>query len=214
MFGTLLVLLWCLPPLAMAASKFTFETRKQAVLHAEGAEVKDLGQHFITGYRSFAEVAPLAEKGLIGGIYISHHNIKGRTAAALKSEIASLAGAAPRRRACAADRRRRSGRRHRLAPRAAADLAAGAVDACGSSAGPARTDGRRVRPHPWPRTRRPRRDAEFCSGRRPAPLARPQPVRFQQPDQPPRHIRRSRDRRGDRGGLCAADWRRPASAPP
>jgi beta-N-acetylhexosaminidase len=90
MFGTLLVLLWCLPPLAMAASKISFETRKQAVLHAEGAEVKDLGQHFITGYTSFADVAPLAEKGLIGGIYISHHNIKGRTAAALKSEIAAL----------------------------------------------------------------------------------------------------------------------------
>jgi beta-N-acetylhexosaminidase len=89
-FGTLLVLLWCLPPLAMAAAKITFETRKQAVLHADGAEVKDLGQHFITGYTSFADVAPLAEKGLIGGIYISHHNIKGRTAVALKSEIASL----------------------------------------------------------------------------------------------------------------------------
>ena len=57
---------------------------------AEGAEAKDLGQHFITGYTSFAEVAPLAEKGLIGGIYISHHNIKGRTATALKAEIASL----------------------------------------------------------------------------------------------------------------------------
>jgi beta-N-acetylhexosaminidase len=90
MFGTLLVLLWCLPPLAMAAAKITFEARKQAVLRAEGAEVKDLGQHFITGYTSFANVAPLAEKGLIGGIYISHHNIEGRTAAALKSEIASL----------------------------------------------------------------------------------------------------------------------------
>ena len=90
MFGALLILLWCLPPLAMAAAKISFETRKQAVLHAEGARVKDLGQHFITGYTSFADVAPLAEKGLIGGIYISHHNIKGRTAAALKLEIASL----------------------------------------------------------------------------------------------------------------------------
>jgi beta-N-acetylhexosaminidase len=90
MFGTLLVVLWCLPPLAMAAAKITFEMRRQAVLHAEGAEAKDLGQHFITGYTSFAEVAPLAEKGLIGGIYISQHNIKGRTAASLKSEIAAL----------------------------------------------------------------------------------------------------------------------------
>ncbi len=90
MFGTLLVLLWCLPPLAMAASKITFESRKLSVLHAMGGQAKDLGQHFITGYTSFTEVAALAEKGLIGGIYISHHNIKGRTAAALKAEIAAL----------------------------------------------------------------------------------------------------------------------------
>jgi beta-N-acetylhexosaminidase len=90
MFGTLLILLWCLPPFAMAAAKMIFETRKQAVLHAEGAAVKDLGQHFITGYTSFTDVAPLAAKGLIGGIYITHHNIKGRTAAALKSEITVL----------------------------------------------------------------------------------------------------------------------------
>jgi beta-N-acetylhexosaminidase len=90
MFGTLLVLLWCLPPIAMVAGAITFETRKQAVLHAGGAHVKDLGQHFITGYTSFSEVAPLAAKGLIGGIYVTHHNIKGRTAAALKSEIAAL----------------------------------------------------------------------------------------------------------------------------
>jgi beta-N-acetylhexosaminidase len=90
MFGTLLVLLWCLPPVAMAAGAISFETRKQAVLHADGAHVKELGQHFITGYTSFSEVAPLASNGLIGGIYITHHNIKGRTAAALKSEIAAL----------------------------------------------------------------------------------------------------------------------------
>ena len=86
----LLVLLWCLPPFAMAAAEMKFQARKQAVLHAEGAHVQNLGQHFITGYTSFAEVARLAAKGLIGGIYISHHNIKGRTAAALKSEIAAL----------------------------------------------------------------------------------------------------------------------------
>jgi beta-N-acetylhexosaminidase len=88
--GRLLFLLWCLPPFAMAAAEMTFQARKQAVLHAEGAQVKDLGQHFIAGYTSFAEVAPLAGKGLIGGVYVSHHNIKGRTAAVLKSEIAAL----------------------------------------------------------------------------------------------------------------------------
>jgi beta-N-acetylhexosaminidase len=86
----LLVVLWCLPPFAMGAAEIAFLMRKQAVLHAEGVHVQDLGQHFVVGYKSFAEVAPLAAKGLIGGIYISQHNIKGRTAAALKSEIAAL----------------------------------------------------------------------------------------------------------------------------
>jgi beta-N-acetylhexosaminidase len=33
---------------------------------------------------------PLAEKGLIAGVYIARHNIAGRTAEALKSEIAGL----------------------------------------------------------------------------------------------------------------------------
>jgi beta-N-acetylhexosaminidase len=33
---------------------------------------------------------PLAEKGLISGVYISRHNIAGRPADALKSEIAML----------------------------------------------------------------------------------------------------------------------------
>jgi beta-N-acetylhexosaminidase len=88
--GKLLVLLWCLPSVGMLAAEMTFDARKQSVLHAEGAQVQNLGQHFIVGYTSAAEVAPLAAKGLIGGIYVSHHNIRGRTSAALKSEIESL----------------------------------------------------------------------------------------------------------------------------
>ena len=90
MTGTLLVVLWCVPPVAMAAAKISFERGRTAVLQAEGAPVKQLGQHFIAGYSSFDDVAALAAKGLIGGIYISHHNIRGRTAAALRSEIAAL----------------------------------------------------------------------------------------------------------------------------
>ena len=88
--GKLLVVLWCLPPLAMASSETAFRLRKQAVLGAQGEQVRDLGQHFMVGYTSFDEVALLAAKGLIGGIYVSHHNIKGRTADALKAELSSL----------------------------------------------------------------------------------------------------------------------------
>ena len=88
--GKLLILLWCLPSLAMLAAEMTLQARKQAVLGAEGPPAQNLGQHFIVGYTSSADVTPLAAKGLIGGIYISHHNIKGRTTDALKAEIEAL----------------------------------------------------------------------------------------------------------------------------
>jgi beta-N-acetylhexosaminidase len=88
--GRLLVMLWCLPSLGLLAAETTFHAHKRSVLGAEGPEARKLGRHFIVGYTSAAEVAPLATKGLIGGIYVSHSNIKGRTAAELKAEIAGL----------------------------------------------------------------------------------------------------------------------------
>jgi beta-N-acetylhexosaminidase len=88
--GKLLVLMWCLPLPAMASAETAFLWRKQAVLGAEAGPARDLGQHFIVGYTSFDDVALLAAKGLIGGVYVSHHNIHGRTADALKSELSTL----------------------------------------------------------------------------------------------------------------------------
>jgi len=88
--GKLLVVLWCLPGLAMASAEAVFQWRKQVVLHAEAGQARDLGQHFIVGYTSFDEVAALAAKGLIGGVYVARHNISGRTADALKSELSNL----------------------------------------------------------------------------------------------------------------------------
>jgi beta-N-acetylhexosaminidase len=88
--GKLLVLMWCLPPLAMLSAEAVFQLRKQAVLRADGQHARDLGRHFIVGYSSFDDVAPLAAKGLIGGIYVTRHNIRGKAPDALKSEIANL----------------------------------------------------------------------------------------------------------------------------
>jgi beta-N-acetylhexosaminidase len=88
--GKLLILLWCLPSLAMACADLSFESRKRDVLQTEAMQAIHLGRHFIVGYTSFAEVATLAEKGLIAGIYVTKHNVAGRTADALKSEIAAL----------------------------------------------------------------------------------------------------------------------------
>src|SRR6202163_3211824 len=86
----LLILLWCLPALSMLYAYASFELRKRNVLQTDVVPARILGQHFVVGYSSFDEVVRLAEKGLIGGVYLARHNIAGRTAEALKSEIAAL----------------------------------------------------------------------------------------------------------------------------
>ena len=88
--GKLLIVLWCWPLPAMTSAETVFWLRKQAVLGAQAEQARDLGQHFIVGYTSFDEVALLAAKGLIGGVYVSRHNISGRNADALKAELAKL----------------------------------------------------------------------------------------------------------------------------
>jgi beta-N-acetylhexosaminidase len=88
--GKLLVLLWCVPSLAMLCAQASFEFRKRNVLQTEAIQARGLGQHFMVGYSSFPEVADLAEKGLIAGVYIARHNTAGRTTETLKSEIAAL----------------------------------------------------------------------------------------------------------------------------
>ncbi|MHC2374710.1 beta-N-acetylhexosaminidase [Bradyrhizobium diazoefficiens] len=90
MAGKLLVMLWCLPPLLMSAAHLKFELRKHDVLAASANEARQLGPHFMVGYSSFPEVARLAEQGLIGGVYVTRHNIRGRTIEALRAEIAAL----------------------------------------------------------------------------------------------------------------------------
>jgi beta-N-acetylhexosaminidase len=88
--GKLLVTLWCLPPVLMSAAHLKFELRKHDVLSVSATEARQLGPHFMVGYSSFADVARLAEQGLIGGVYVTRHNIRGRTVEALRAEIAVL----------------------------------------------------------------------------------------------------------------------------
>src|ERR1700688_3631581 len=62
--GKLLILLWCLPPASMLYAQTAFWLSKRNVPRTEANAANLLGQHFIIGYSSFAEVATLAEKGL------------------------------------------------------------------------------------------------------------------------------------------------------
>ena len=86
--GKLLVMLWCLPPLLMSAAHLKFELRKHDVLNA--TEARQLGAHFMVGYSSFPEVARLARQGLVGGVYVTRHNLRGGTVETLRNEIAAL----------------------------------------------------------------------------------------------------------------------------
>jgi beta-N-acetylhexosaminidase len=90
--GPLLILLWCLPSLSMLGAHASFEWRKRSVLQSDAAQARNLGRHFVVGYSSFSEVAVLAEKGLISGIYITKHNVVGSSAARLTEEIVALQG--------------------------------------------------------------------------------------------------------------------------
>jgi beta-N-acetylhexosaminidase len=88
--GKILVLLWCIVPLSVLAAHLRFEWRKYDVLRTETPTAHKLGRHFMVGHSSFDEVAVLSEKGLIAGVYVTRHNLRGRGAETLKSEISAL----------------------------------------------------------------------------------------------------------------------------
>jgi beta-N-acetylhexosaminidase len=88
--GRWLALLWLLPPLSMLSAKASFESTKQGVLQTETKLAQRLGRHFIVGYSSFDEVARLAERGLISGVYVSRANVARRKPPVIKAEIAAL----------------------------------------------------------------------------------------------------------------------------
>jgi beta-N-acetylhexosaminidase len=181
--GKLLILLWCLPSLAMLSVQASFEWRKRAVLQTEAAPAHVLGQHFIVGYSSFPEVATLSEKGLIAGIYITKHNITGSSADTLKAEIAALQ-----------DKRRAVG----LPPLiVAADqeggivshLAPPAIDACECRSGYSIREGGSIRARSWPGTGGAWRQSQSGTGAGFAAGDEPQSVRFQYPDRVSRDFR-------------------------
>jgi beta-N-acetylhexosaminidase len=88
--GRWLVVLWLLPPLSILWARESFESTKHAVLQTGPALAQTLGRHFMVGYSSFDEVAQLAEKGLIAGVYVGKGNVARRKPPAIKAEIAAL----------------------------------------------------------------------------------------------------------------------------
>src|SRR5262245_26061121 len=74
----------------MLSAHALFETTKRGVLQTEPALAQRLGRHFVVGYSSFDEVAQLAEKGMIAGVYVSKVNVAKRKPPVIKAEIAAL----------------------------------------------------------------------------------------------------------------------------
>ncbi|MBN8452861.1 glycoside hydrolase family 3 N-terminal domain-containing protein [Accumulibacter sp.] len=66
-----------------------FQSDRRHVL-AGGRDMQMLGEHFIVGFRSFAELRPLAEGGLIGGIYLTRRNLLRDGAVSVAAGIAQL----------------------------------------------------------------------------------------------------------------------------
>ena len=80
----LALLIWGAVSIVPAGLEAHFALCKRQVLgQADQADV--LGPHFMVGYSRFEEVAPLAAKGLIGGIYVGRRNV-----ASAKVDIARL----------------------------------------------------------------------------------------------------------------------------
>jgi beta-N-acetylhexosaminidase len=75
--------------IATLLGEVEYRFQRAAVL-AGGASVQAVGEHFIVGFTDFAELQPLAARGLIGGIYLAKRNLHGRTLTEVAAEIAAL----------------------------------------------------------------------------------------------------------------------------
>ncbi|MGE5476681.1 MAG: glycoside hydrolase family 3 N-terminal domain-containing protein [Bacteroidales bacterium] len=77
---------WAAALAAVLVADAEFMLRKRAVLAENGAEAQLLGRHFLVGYTRVEDVAPLAAKGLIGGIFVTRRN----SGTKLRRDIAEL----------------------------------------------------------------------------------------------------------------------------
>ena len=66
-----------------------FQYQRTAVLNG-GDSMRTVGAHFIVGFTDFAELQPMAARGLIGGIYLTRRNLRGRTLADVAADIDAL----------------------------------------------------------------------------------------------------------------------------
>lgn len=87
-------LLWLSAMLVAGMQQGIFEWRKHQVLTELAPSIESalpkLGQHLVVGFSDWQAVRVLAERGLIGGIFVTTQNIRGRSPEAIRSEISAL----------------------------------------------------------------------------------------------------------------------------
>src|SRR5262245_6771992 len=75
------------------AGEAGFRYRKHEILSGQRPAAPLLGAHFVVGYEDPEALRPLVARGLVGGVFITQRNVRGRTAEALRDEIAALQAA-------------------------------------------------------------------------------------------------------------------------
>jgi len=83
-------ILACVALTASLYAEAAFHFHKYIVLDSQFAELQQIGAHFIVGFEDWESIATLAEKGLVGGIYITRRNLGGETQQSLRQKICRL----------------------------------------------------------------------------------------------------------------------------
>ena len=68
-----------------------FHWARYQVLHADSKRLEELGRHVIVGCRNLAEVRELIKLKAIAGVFLSSHNVRGKSLAEVKREIETSA---------------------------------------------------------------------------------------------------------------------------
>jgi beta-N-acetylhexosaminidase len=76
-------------PILVVGQEAWFRWQQFQVLQG-GARMERMGRHFVVGFRNFDELTPLAERGLIGGIYLTRRNLRGESVRSLRQRIDGL----------------------------------------------------------------------------------------------------------------------------
>ncbi|HRE16687.1 MAG TPA: glycoside hydrolase family 3 N-terminal domain-containing protein [Rhodocyclaceae bacterium] len=87
--GIVQSLLFAALMLTTIAQEARFQWQRARVLEAAPL-LRVLGGHFLIGFSDYDSLAPLAERGLIGGIYLTRRNVAGRSLAEVRAEIDRL----------------------------------------------------------------------------------------------------------------------------